>query len=111
MLMARNRDLFFAQNLEISICGTPNPETGMIMNLGELDATIHRLILAEVDHRYLDEDVAFLHGQLSTVENVSQAMFYRLKPAIADPAKLYRVRLYESDINWTEVLNEDPHHE
>lgn len=93
--------------LEVTLQGEPSPETGMIMDLVALDELVHTIIVSKVDHTYLDQDVDFLAGQLSTVENVAQRFFEILRPRIPDPAKLYRIRLYESETNWTDVLGKE----
>lgn len=90
--------------LEVTVAGSPSPQTGMITNIIDLDRTVHTVILSEVDHKYLDQDVPFLKGVLSTVENVAQVLFDRLAPEIKAPATLYRVRLYESEGNWIDVV-------
>jgi 6-pyruvoyltetrahydropterin/6-carboxytetrahydropterin synthase len=97
--------------LEVTVTGIPNPQTGMIMDLVALDERVNDVILSAVDHKHLDQDVPFLNGVLSTVENVAQVFYQRLAAEIQPPATLHRVRLYESDQHWTEVTREEmsPH--
>lgn len=89
--------------LEVSVQGPPSEQTGMIVDLVDLDALVHAQILSHVDHTCLDEDVPFLRGVLSTVENVAQCFYNRLMSQIPQPAKLCRVRLYESEASWVEI--------
>jgi 6-pyruvoyltetrahydropterin/6-carboxytetrahydropterin synthase len=90
--------------LEVTIAGEPDPETGMILNLPVLDALVRDEILTHLDHRFLEEEVAFLKGTLTTVENVVQILFQRLQPCVPVPARLHRLRLFESDYNWAEAI-------
>lgn len=97
--------------LEVTVTGTPDQQTGRIVHLEELDQQIQFHILDAVDHRYLDEDVAFLRGTLSTVENLAEAFSKRVLPVIPKPARLYRIRLYENDTNWTEWIADETQNE
>ncbi len=93
--------------LEVTVMGLPDPVTGMIINLPVLDAIVQEVILTHVDHRFLEQDVPFLKDVLTTVENVVVIFFERLQPAIPEPARLFRVRLFESDQNWAEAVAQD----
>jgi 6-pyruvoyltetrahydropterin/6-carboxytetrahydropterin synthase len=89
--------------VEVTLMGMPHPETGMIMSLPELDHIVQTRLLQVVDHYYLDTDVDFLAGMLSTTENLAEAFFNRLSPHILPPVTLHRLRLFESDQNWIDV--------
>lgn len=91
--------------LAVTLSGTPHPTTGMIINIPQLDQLVQETLLQFVDHRHLDDDVAFLQGILSTVENVAQVFYNRLEPALPSHVSLYRVRLYESENNWTDITH------
>lgn len=91
--------------LEVTVAGTPNPKTGMILEINTLDQLVRSVILDVVDHKYLNEDVPWLEGVVSTVENVAQVFYQRLAPEISAPVVLHRVRLYESDDNWIEITS------
>lgn len=92
--------------LAVTITGPLNDETGVIIPIKDLDEVIQAEILDHVDHRYLDQDVAFLSGTLSTLENLAHVFCHRLIPKIPDPAQLVKVRLYECDRNWIDVTPE-----
>jgi 6-pyruvoyltetrahydropterin/6-carboxytetrahydropterin synthase len=79
----------------------------MITDIAALDALVQARILDAVDHTYLDADVPFLAGILSTVENLVQVFYNRLAPEMPTGARLYRVRVYESEQNWTDVTEEE----
>src|SRR5467141_4148311 len=46
--------------IEVSVSGQPDPETGMVVNLKDLDRAVRESIVAHVDHRHLNHDVPFL---------------------------------------------------
>jgi 6-pyruvoyltetrahydropterin/6-carboxytetrahydropterin synthase len=89
--------------LEVQVSGPPDTETGMVIQLPELDALVQHVLLDEVDHRHLDTDVSFITGHRSTVEVLSRLFFERLAPHVPLPAKLAAIRLYESPENWAEA--------
>src|SRR5271165_4852127 len=48
--------------LEVTLRGRPDPETGYVMDLGELKRILQRAVVDKCDHRNLNEEVAFLRG-------------------------------------------------
>ena len=48
--------------LEVTLKGSPDPDTGYLMDLSELKLLLHRVIVDVCDHRNLNEQVAFLRG-------------------------------------------------
>ena len=87
--------------LEVTVSGEPEMETGMIMDLKKLSELIDAEILSKVDHRHLNFDVDFLNGIIPTAENIAVAFWRVLCPKI--PAgRLYSVRVYETPDNFAE---------
>ena len=89
--------------LEISVIGHPDPETGYVIDLGQLNAIAQREIVEPCDHRNLNLDVAFLRGVIPSTENLLVAFWERLAGPLA-PARLYRLRLKETDRNAAEYF-------
>jgi 6-pyruvoyltetrahydropterin/6-carboxytetrahydropterin synthase len=92
--------------LEVSVTGQPDPETGMVLNLRDLDRLVREAVVDQVDHRHLNHDVPFLSGVVPTAENVALACWSRLEDHLyrsASGARLCRVRLTESENNVVEV--------
>jgi len=92
--------------LEVSVSGEPDPETGMVLNLRELDRLVRDAVVDHVDHRHLNHDVPFLDGVVPTAENVALAFWARLEEHLRETgssARLSRVRLVESENNTVEV--------
>jgi len=93
--------------LEVSAGGGPDPETGMVVNLKDLDRLVRELVVDHVDHRHLNRDVPFLDGVVPTAENLALAFWRRLEAGFAERApgcELRRVRLVESENNAAEVI-------
>ncbi len=92
--------------LEVSVSGQPDPETGMVLNLRDLDHAVRAAVVEHVDHRHLNHDVPFLEGVVPTAENLALAFWERLERCLAQsssPALLHRLRLVESENNTVEV--------
>ena len=109
----RNRSVFGAcagdhghnYVLEVTVAGPLDPETGMIINLKQLDAVIRGHFIECVDHKHLNRDVPFLQDVIPTAENVALAAWRVLQPALV-PLELARVRVAESENNSAEVVGE-----
>ena len=92
--------------LEVSVAGEPDPETGMVLNLRDLDRLVREAVVDHVDHRHLNRDVPFLRDAVPTAENVALACWSRLEDHLrgsGSGARLCRVRLTESENNVVEV--------
>jgi 6-pyruvoyltetrahydropterin/6-carboxytetrahydropterin synthase len=92
--------------LEVSVSGEPDPETGMVVNLRDLDRAVREAVVAHVDHRHLNHDVPFLEGVVPTAENLALAFWRQLEAGLRDSApaaRLQRLRLVESENNAVEV--------
>jgi len=89
--------------LEVTVSGPLDPDTGMIINLKQLDAVIRSRFIDCVDHRHLNRDVPFLRDVIPTAENVALAAWRVLQPVLL-PIELVRVRVAESENNSAEVV-------
>lgn len=92
--------------IEVTVAGTPDPETGYVIDLGKLKRIIHEQILEPCDHKNLNIDVPFLKGIIPSTENLVTIFFERLKQPVEEiastGAKLYSVRLFETERNFAE---------
>ena len=87
--------------LEVTVAGAPDPETGMILDLKKLADIMGEEIVEKVDHRHLNHDVDFLAGIIPTAENLAIAFWKALEPRIR-PGRLYSVKVYETPNNFAE---------
>lgn len=88
--------------VEVTVGGPLDPDTGMVVNLKQVDAVLRREFIDAVDHRHLNKDVDFLRNVVPTAENIALAAFNRLEPHFM-PARLIKLRLVESENNSAEV--------
>jgi 6-pyruvoyltetrahydropterin/6-carboxytetrahydropterin synthase len=88
--------------LDVTVVGEPD-ESGQIVNREALDALVRERILARFDHRNLNADVAELAGIVATTENLAVVIEKALKRPWPLAAKLYRVRISETERNIFEL--------
>lgn len=84
--------------LEVTVRGTPDPRTGMVLNLTDLKTAIHEQIINEVDHKHLNYDVPWLEGYIPTTEVLAMKFWERLERTLPR-GLLYEVKLYETENN------------
>ena len=87
--------------LEVSVRGQPHPETGFVIDLGELKRILNERVADVCDHRNLNEDVPFLRGLVTSTENLVIAFWREIEPHLTS-GKLHRVRLYETERNFAD---------
>jgi len=88
--------------IEVTVGGKLDPQTGMVVNLKEVDTVLRRQFIDAVDHRHLNRDVEFLRGVIPTAENLALAAFGQLEPHLK-PARLLKVQVVETENNAAEV--------
>ena len=81
--------------MEVTVTGTVDARTGMIVDLGLLDRIVTERILDRWDHKHLNLDVAEFAIVNPTSENVIRIAWDILAPAIA-PVRLAKVVLWET---------------
>jgi len=84
--------------LEVTIRGTPDPQTGMVMNLTELKHAVSEQIIKWVDHKHLNYDVPWLEGSVPTTEVLTIKFWERLAEVLPRNL-LYEVKLHETEHN------------
>ena len=85
---------------EVLVGGEVDGETGMVVNMATLDATVRTAVTERFDHTNLNFDPLFVN-QVPTTENLTKAVFDVLKDAL--PAgKLEYVRVEETENNFFE---------
>jgi 6-pyruvoyltetrahydropterin/6-carboxytetrahydropterin synthase len=76
---------------------------GMIIDFNELKEIINKEIIDELDHKYLNEDVAHFKNINPTAENMVIWIVSKLEPIFGNG--LARVRFYETPTSYAEWVN------
>ena len=83
--------------LEVMVSGPVNAATGMVCDLGTLDALVEREILDRFDHENLNTLEEFA-GRVPTSENLAATIFNILQHHFT-AAHLEQVKLHETSLN------------
>ncbi len=87
-------------HLEITVAGEMDPRTGMIVDLGELEAAIDKHVVKPFDHTFLNKDVPYFAETVPTAENIAFYIAQLLQEPVAKlGAELDKVHLIESPNN------------
>jgi 6-pyruvoyltetrahydropterin/6-carboxytetrahydropterin synthase len=90
--------------VEVLVAGPVDPETGMVINMADLDDVVRTKVIDRFDHTNLNLDPLFAN-RVPTTENLSRAVFALLQDAL--PAgELERVRVEETENNFFECEGE-----
>lgn len=89
--------------IEISLLGSPDPQTGMIFSLDSFDAIVEE-ILCRLNHRHLDKEVAYFKDHPSTGENIVAYLWQELESRFP-PNHLFHMKLWETKNNYFEYVN------
>ena len=91
--------------VEVSVSGTVDPATGMIVNLTDLDGFVQQQVVEVFDHKSLNDDLDVFRTKVPTTENLCMEIYQRLKHYPL--AKLERVRIEETSNNAFEYAGEE----
>ncbi len=85
--------------LAISVAGEPDPATGFVIDLGELDALVTKAVLDPLDHRHINEAVEeFAPGRaIPSSERLALWIRDRLQPVLPERLSLRWLQLFEDD--------------
>jgi len=92
--------------LEVTVAGTPDSETGMVINFSELDAIVKKRVIAVLDHKNLNDDVDEFKTTPSTVELIAKYVWERLDGAVGG-ARLHRVRVWEDQESFADYRGKE----
>jgi 6-pyruvoyltetrahydropterin/6-carboxytetrahydropterin synthase len=96
--------------LEVSVEGTPDPVTGMVIDLKELKEVIEAEIVDPMDHRFLNYEVEPFGKVVPTTANLAKEIWRRLDIGLGrrfGRELLARVRLFETPDLYVDMLRED----
>jgi 6-pyruvoyltetrahydropterin/6-carboxytetrahydropterin synthase len=92
--------------LEVTVEGTPDPVTGMVLDLKELKDILYREVIEPFDHRFLNREVPPFDRVIPTAENIVIEIWRRLEPNLGGRGRLHRVRIYETPDVYVEYFGE-----
>ena len=93
----------------VTVRGTPDPDTGFVVDFKKLGEVIKSEIIEKVDHKNLNLDVSFMEEKLPSGENLVTEFWKILAPKIVNlgvNCQLYSIKLYETPRNYVEFFGD-----
>jgi 6-pyruvoyltetrahydropterin/6-carboxytetrahydropterin synthase len=87
--------------LELTVEGEINPETGYVMDLNKLKQVAEERLLRHLDHKNLNLDVPWFKSLNPTSENIALVCWRELRSAVPSELAL-RLRLWETPRNYVD---------
>jgi 6-pyruvoyltetrahydropterin/6-carboxytetrahydropterin synthase len=88
--------------LEAHVEGPIDPQTGMVVNLKDVDVAMGKVV-EPLDHHFLNTDVPHFGTVVPTTENIAAYCFEQLRGLLdGDGRRLRKVRLYEGADLWVD---------
>ncbi|MGH7482092.1 MAG: 6-pyruvoyl trahydropterin synthase family protein [Longimicrobiales bacterium] len=88
--------------LDVTVEGEVDPETGFVFDLKKLKELVERRVVEDVDHRNVNVEVPWMDGLNPTTENLVVAMWGRLANELPANVRLARLVLWETARNYVE---------
>lgn len=89
--------------VEVRVCGDVDPRTGMVVDLGRLDAILEERVVEPFDHAFLNDLPAFAGDTVvPTTENIARVVWNRVEGRLPRGCSLSRVRVREDRNLWSE---------
>ena len=91
-------------HLEVTVAGTIDSRTGMLVDLGALQKAIDEYVVEPFDHTFLNKDIPYFAEVVPTAENIAVRIADLLRSPIKElGAELDKVKLIESPNNSCEI--------
>jgi len=87
--------------MEVTVLGEPDPETGYVIDMADLNRIMLERVIDKCDHSNLNLDVDFLKGIIPSSENLVIAFWQQIEPHISG-GKLFSIKLFETARNVVE---------
>jgi 6-pyruvoyltetrahydropterin/6-carboxytetrahydropterin synthase len=87
--------------LIVKVTGTPDPDTGYVMDMKLLSDLIKEHVTEKFDHKNLNLDVDDFKNLRTSAENIAAVIYNILRPLIDNKLEL-QIRLYETERNFVE---------
>mgnify|MGYP002725483696 FL=1 len=88
--------------LEVTVTGPLNPETGFVVNLMDLNSLVNERIVDKLDHSQIEKDIVWFKGKQPSTENLTIFIWQEISSGLPENVTLYRIRLQETPTIFTE---------
>lgn len=91
--------------LDISVTGEVNPESGYVLDLNMLKRIAEERVLRQLDHQNLNLDVPWFADLIPSSENLAVVIWREIRAALPDGLEL-SIRLWETPRNYVDYAGE-----
>jgi 6-pyruvoyltetrahydropterin/6-carboxytetrahydropterin synthase len=88
--------------LIVTVKGSPNPDTGFVMDLKVLSKIIKEEVTEVLDHKNLNLDVPALKDVLPSIEHIVIFIWGQIKVHLPEGVELHKIHLRETNNNFVE---------
>ena len=88
--------------LDITIKGDANPESGFIINISELKDVVNTHIIKILDHSEIQNDIKWFSDKQPSTENLVIFIWNQIVKHIPNGSLLYKIKLRETPTIYTE---------
>jgi len=88
--------------LDVSLQGDIDPDTGMVINLTEVDRILKEEVTDVLDHKNLNLDIDAFKDQIPTTENLAKYIWDKITARL-EGVTVTAVRLWEDPELWVEI--------
>lgn len=81
--------------LEVTVKGNLDFQSGMVVNITDVDRIVKQVVLEELDGKFLNREHSFFKTHIPTTENIVTYIWSALKDRFAD-CKLHKIVLHEN---------------
>ncbi|CAN5368291.1 6-carboxytetrahydropterin synthase [soil metagenome] len=92
--------------LFVTLKGEPDPETGFVFDVKKLSVIVNEHVIEKLDHKNLNEDVAFMAGKICSSENLVIGIWQQLIPHLPEGVALHCLKLYETPKIYVEYFGD-----
>lgn len=105
----KNRDVFGIDSkihghnyeLHVTVSGEIDPNTGWIVNLGDLNTIVKRNVLDIFDHAQIEKDIPWFKGKQPSSEHMVRFIWQEIAKDLTN-VTLIRIRLHETPTIYTD---------
>lgn len=87
--------------LEVTVTGDINPDTGFLIDLGELSKIVNDNVLSKLDHSQFEKDIEWFKDKQPSSENLVIFIWEEISKYLKS-TKLYRIRIVETPTIYTD---------
>lgn len=90
--------------LIVTVKGTPNKNTGFVMDLKLLNKIIKEKVTEVLDHKNLNLDVKALENIMPSIENMAIFIWETIKKELPNGVEMHKIHLRETNNNFVEYF-------